>query len=88
MADNFHIFKHPTTESLHLQLVGDFDGNSASELIKVLEDNQSEYFQIFINTSNLSAIHSFGKKVFQSRIPDFDHSDTLVKCVGKNIGQS
>jgi hypothetical protein len=33
MAANFQILSHKTRESLHLKLNGDFDGNSAYELI-------------------------------------------------------
>ena len=37
MASNFHIFSYKTRDSLHLQLEGDFDGNSACELIETLK---------------------------------------------------
>jgi hypothetical protein len=87
VADNFEIFKHPTTESLHLKLVGVFDGSSAYELINVLAKNQEKYLQIFIDTSDLSAVHTFGKEVMSTRMSDFNHSDTIIKFVGKNIGQ-
>jgi hypothetical protein len=87
MANNFHIFRHPTTESLHLKLSGDFDGGSASELINVLRDNKGKFFQIFIDTSDLSAIHSFGKEVISAHMPEFNQSDAIIQFVGKNIGQ-
>jgi anti-anti-sigma regulatory factor len=88
MAQNFHIFTHQTTNSLHLKLVGEFDGSSASELINVLELNQGKYYQIFIDTSELQAIHSFGKKVLQSRMSEISNRDTILKFIGKNIVQS
>jgi hypothetical protein len=87
MASNFHIFRYTTTESLHLKLIGDFNGGSASELINVLANNKDKYFQIFIDTSELSAIHSFGKEVISTHMPEFNHSDTIIQFVGKNIGQ-
>ena len=88
MAQNFNIFTHKTTDSLHLKLVGEFDGSSASELVNVIENNQDKYYQIFIDTSELNAIHSFGQKVFQSRIPEISNSDTILKFIGKNIVRS
>jgi hypothetical protein len=87
MADNFEIFKHPTTELLHLKLVGDFDGSSAYELINVLSKNKDKFLQIIIDTSDLSAVYFFGKEVMSTRMSDFNHSDTIIKFVGKNIGQ-
>jgi len=57
MANNFHMFTHKTTETLHVKLTGDFDGSSASELINALSDNQNRYYQIFINTTELNDIY-------------------------------
>jgi anti-anti-sigma regulatory factor len=88
MAQNFSIFSHKTTDSLHLKLVGEFDSSSASELINVIEHNQDKYYQIFIDTSELQAIHSFGKEVLQSRMSEISNRDTILKFIGKNIVQS
>jgi hypothetical protein len=37
MASNFKIFSLETRDSLHLKLDGDFDGNSAHELLNTLK---------------------------------------------------
>ena len=66
MASNFQILSYKTRDSFHLKLDGDFDGNSAYELINVLRDHGPEFFQIFIDTNNLKTIHPFGQVVFQN----------------------
>jgi hypothetical protein len=88
MANNFHMFTHKTTETLHVKLTGDFDGSSASELINALSDNQNRYYQIFINTTELNDIHPFGQEVLQSRLSEFNDQGTGVIFIGKNLGQS
>ena len=37
MASNFQLLSYRNKDSLHLQLYGDFDGNSAYELINTLK---------------------------------------------------
>jgi hypothetical protein len=88
MANNFHIFSHKTTESLHIKLTGDFDGSSASELINALADSRNKYYQIFIDTSELKNIHPFGQKVLENRLSEFGDKDPGVIFIGKNIVQS
>jgi hypothetical protein len=41
MASNFQIFTFKTKNSLHLKLDGDFDGNSAHELINTLIEHNA-----------------------------------------------
>jgi hypothetical protein len=48
MASNFRISTHRNSESLHLKLVGDFDGSSAFELINVLKKNWNGAYRVFI----------------------------------------
>ena len=86
MAKNFKIFKHQTTETLHLKLVGNFDGSSAAELINTLQDSKSTFHQIFVNTSELAIIEPFGKSVFQTRLSDKGLRQLNLKFIGENIG--
>jgi hypothetical protein len=88
MANNFHIFSHKTTETLHIKLTGDFDGSSASELINALSDNQNRYYQIFINTTELNDIHPFGQEVLHGRLSELNDQGSGVIFIGKNLGQS
>jgi hypothetical protein len=88
MANNFHMFTHKTTETLHIKLTGDFDGSSASELVNALVNNQNRYYQVFINTTELNNIHSFGREVLQHGLSGLKNYGPGVIFIGKNIGQS
>ena len=66
MASNFQLLSYRNKDSLHLQLYGDFDGNSAYELINTLKKNGKDFIQIFIDTNDLAKLHSFGLDVFQN----------------------
>ena len=66
MASNFRLFSYRNKDSLHLQLYGDFDGNSAYELINILKNNGKDFFQIFIDTNDLDELYPFGLDVFQN----------------------
>lgn len=57
MASNFRISTHRSSESLHLKLVGDFDGSSAFELINVLKKNWNGAYRVFIHTDSLKDIN-------------------------------
>ncbi len=64
MASNFKIFRHYNSDSLHLKLVGEFDGNSAMELAHVIAQNAEWFNRIFVHTCGLSMILPFGESVF------------------------
>lgn len=67
MASSFRIVMHGNSDNLHLRLVGDFDGSSASELLEVLKDRAHTVQRVFIHTSGLGEIHPFGRGVFEKR---------------------
>ena len=56
MASNFQLLSYRNKNSLHLQLYGDFDGNSAFELINTLKKNGRDFIQIFIDTNDLDKL--------------------------------
>lgn len=85
MASNFNIFKHRINDTLHVKLVGDFDGSSAAELIHVLKNYPASYCQVIVNTSELSNIHPFGIAVFHSRLSRIRNSGSSVRFIGKDI---
>ena len=66
MASNFQLLSYRNKNSLHLQLYGDFDGNSAYELINTLKKNGKDFIQIFIDTNDLGTLYPFGLDVFQN----------------------
>jgi len=65
MASNFRIYCHKEKDSLHFDLIGDFDGSSAYELINTLKKYQGIARRIFIHTCLLASVCSFGLDVFQ-----------------------
>lgn len=84
MASNFRIFRHRTRDSLHLKLDGDFDGNSAHELINALTEYGTGFFQIFIDINDLKKIHPFGKDVFQKNLSRFSNGLGNLVFIGQN----
>jgi len=67
MASNFKISLNRNNQSLHLDLTGDFDGSSASELIHTLKEHNGSSPKVFINTDGLASLHPFGLDVFQKK---------------------
>jgi len=84
MASNFHMFSFKTRDSLHLKLEGDFDGNSAYELLETLKKYDSGSYQIFIDTSDLKTIYPFGKEVFQKKLGTFKQQLSNLIFIGQN----
>jgi hypothetical protein len=84
MASNFKIFSFETSDSLHLKLDGDFDGNSAYELLNILKKNGDGFYQIFIDTDSLKAIHPFGKEVLRKKIGALKNQFYDIIFVGRN----
>jgi hypothetical protein len=84
MASNFKIFSFETSDSLHLKLDGDFDGNSAHELLNILKKNGDGFYQIFIDTDSLKAIHPFGKEVLRKKIGALKNQFYDIVFVGRN----
>ena len=84
MASNFKIFPFETRDSLHLKLDGDFDGNSAHELLNTLKKYGGGFYQIFIDTNDLKTIHPFGKEVFQKNLGAFKNQSHDIIFIGRN----
>jgi hypothetical protein len=86
MASNFQILSYKTKNSLHLKLDGDFDGNSAHELINAIIDHGANFYQVFIDTNDLRTIHAFGRNVFQKNFGVLKQLSNLV-FIGENERQ-
>ena len=84
MASNFNIYSFKTNDSIHLKLAGDFDGNSAYELINTLTEHGKDFFNIFIDISDLKNIHPFGREVFQKRLVALKNQFNGISFVGRN----
>ncbi len=68
MAQNFKIHSHRAENSIRLNLAGDFDGNSACELLHVIEQLNRKKIPIYIDTDGLHRIYDFGCEVFKKKI--------------------
>jgi hypothetical protein len=87
MASNFGILTRRKNDSLNLKLIGDFDGNSACELLNLLKEKCDGVKKVVIHTSGLKDIYPFGKDTFQNNL--YTLKDKRVRFVfkGKNAGQ-
>lgn len=77
MAANFRIEQQREKNHLHLNLIGDFDGSSAMELIHILKEHARTAEKIFVHTCGLSSMLPFGRSLFRVR----------YKIAGKDIKQ-
>lgn len=68
MAKNFRIAAHRNGETLHLKLMGDFDGTSAHELLNTLKKRGDHTSRVFIDTGSLRNIYPFGLNVFHTNL--------------------
>ena len=64
MASNFRIISYNFGDSIFLRLRGDFDGDSAHELINTLKEHIEGFSKIFIDTNELNTVYSFEKDKF------------------------
>ncbi|MBU4009704.1 MAG: hypothetical protein KJ882_02965 [Proteobacteria bacterium] len=83
MASNFRMSAHQSKVNLYLDLMGEFDGFSALELINVLKEYSSKIKNIIINTSGLYLIHPLGLGVFQKECMD-NNSLNGLQFIGKH----
>ena len=58
--------------------------SSAHELINVLKNNGSKFYQVFIDTDDLEMIHSFGRDVFQKYYGFLDKRLKNLVFIGRN----
>jgi anti-anti-sigma regulatory factor len=84
MASNFRIVIHQNSDSLHLKLMGDFDGSSAHELLNTMRSHCVVVNKIFIHTSGLKAIHPFGRAVFQRNLSSLGKQAASLIFTGEN----
>ena len=87
MASSFKIIIHRYSDTLHLKLIGDFDGTSAFELLDALKSNCVGARRAIIHTSNLTGIYPFGKNVFQNRFSEVRKHFAQILFTGENASQ-
>ena len=84
MAHNFRIFAHQTIDTLHINLLGEFDGSSAYELLNYLKDNLNGAKSILIDTNNLKKIYPFGREVFDHNLSKLMDHRIRIQFIGPN----
>lgn len=87
MALNFKISLEQNHKSLHLKLVGDFDGSSALELINTLKAHGRKAEKIFINTRDIFSVHPFGQDVFRKNYSILSKNSHKLIFTGANSGK-
>lgn len=87
MASNFQIYSYKTKDSLHLKLNGDFDGNSAHELINLLKEAGNSFWEIFIDTTGITTIHSFGRAVLEKNLSVLNKTFGNLIFIGENANK-
>lgn len=84
MAENFKISIHKNSENMHIKLFGDFDGNSAHELINALKNKTDAVSKIFIHTNSLNHIYPFGKQIFRNNLDFLNNKSFSVFFTGES----
>ena len=84
MASNFRILLHQNSDSIHLKLIGDFDGSSAHELLNTIKTHSTNANKVFIHTAGLKAVHPFGKAVFHNNFNEVTKQDIKFIFTGEN----
>jgi lysyl-tRNA synthetase class II len=87
MAANFKISVHRSSESLHLKLMGDFDGSSACELINVVKKNANGNCRVFIHTNCLKSIHPFDSVTFRQNLSEMKRRSFHILFTGEHASE-
>ncbi|VBB47802.1 conserved hypothetical protein [uncultured Desulfatiglans sp.] len=87
MDNRFHIGIHRNSENLHLRLEGDFDKNSACELLHTLQRLGCGSRQVFIHTTCLGHIDPFGRDLFLHHLGDINTRSLNLRFTGEYAAQ-
>lgn len=68
MASNFHINSYNFGHTLFLRLSGDFNEESANELIARIMGHKDYFLDIFVDTNELMTIHPFDRNIFRKNL--------------------
>ena len=69
MATNFYLETNHYYHDLHINLHSAFDGSSAYELIRTINDQQDIFKAVFIDITHVTSAVPFGKAVLNSHLP-------------------
>ena len=83
MASNFGIAVDRNSDGFGLQLAGDFDGTSASELIYAIKKLPEKTVKLYIYTNGLKTIQPFGLDIFHKFMRSLDGQSTKIVFTGR-----
>ncbi|MCD6262557.1 MAG: anti-sigma factor antagonist [Deltaproteobacteria bacterium] len=83
MSANFKVLVHRNSENIHLKLEGDFDGDSAHEVIDMLKYYCTGSSRVFIHTACIDRIDSFGRHVFLSHLNSIKQKLAFLVVTGE-----
>lgn len=84
MASKFRVFTTRNCDTVHLKLMGDFDGKSAFKVLKVLKRNTSGAHRVIIHTNRLAYINPCEISVFQHSLSEIDRRSLQLFFTGDN----
>jgi hypothetical protein len=84
VASNFRIVTHRSSDSLHVKLMGDFDGSSAWQLLNFIKSSLGGVERVIVHTSCLRTIHPFGQNTFRQNLPDLNIPCAKILFTGEN----
>ena len=87
MASNFKILTHWSSDSVHLSLIGDFDGSSAHELLNFIQKSSNKVQNLVIHTSRLRSVHPFGRHTFHSQLRTIRRQPVQLLYTGDHVDQ-
>jgi hypothetical protein len=87
MAANFRILSRRNGRTLHVKLVGDFDGSSAFELLHFIEDKSSGIAKVFIHTGGLKHVYPFGLDTFRNNLNILSDKPIRFTFAGENAAE-
>ena len=82
MAHNFKMNIHCRIDKLFIRLTGDFDGNSAFELLNALSENLNNTKYILIDTKKLQEVYPFGREVFYHNFLKMKTQRNRIRFIG------
>lgn len=83
MASNFTIRFKRKNGKLYINLRGDFDGSSAHVLFSALKRHCDDTAEIFVETSGLRQVSTFGRAVLQSNLSGLKGKSAHIRFTGE-----
>ena len=87
MASNFKILIHRNGGNVHMKLMGDFDGDSACELLSNIKRSSRCSSRVFIHTNCLKQIYPFGRSIFIKNFENNEENPISILFTGEKASQ-